>query len=169
MCRLFLYAIFLRASTENIMVVFLSFNQIQETCVFMTKNQILLQAEVLFYNKGFGTATMREIASAVGIEAASLYNHFKSKEEILAAICLNLLQHMNSQVDEIVMTRRTSMARLETFIRFYLKYQVDHWDAFQIVHTEYKHLSDKNLELYKNCATSLSQEYSLFLKRNRRE
>ncbi len=31
---IFVRDFFLRASTENIMVVFLSFNQIQETCVF---------------------------------------------------------------------------------------------------------------------------------------
>lgn len=131
----------------------------------MTKNRILLQAEVLFYNKGYGSATMREIASTVGIEAASLYNHFKSKEEILAAVCLGLLQHMNSQLDEIVMTRRTSMARLETFIRFYLKYQVDHWEAFQITHAEHKHLSDHNLELYKKLRNQFESRILIIIKK----
>lgn len=131
----------------------------------MTKNQILKQAEVLFYNKGYGLATMREIALGVGIEAASLYNHFKSKEEILAAICLDLMQHMNSQLDEIVMTRRTSMARLETFIRFYLKYQVDHWEAFQIGHTEHKHLSDSNLDKYKKFRNQFESRILMIIKK----
>ncbi|HRG68504.1 MAG TPA: TetR/AcrR family transcriptional regulator [Saprospiraceae bacterium] len=131
----------------------------------MTKNRILQQAELLFQAKGFGLATMREIATAVGIEAASLYNHFKSKEEILASICINLLQHLNLQLDEIVMTRRTSLARLETFIRFYLKYQVDHWDAFQITHTEYKHLSDKNLEQYKKLRNQFESRILIIIKK----
>ena len=34
---------------------------------------------------------MREIADAMAIRSASLYNHFGSKEEILYAICLRVM------------------------------------------------------------------------------
>ena len=37
----------------------------------------------LFERDGYDAATMRGLADAVGITAASLYNHFRSKEDIL--------------------------------------------------------------------------------------
>lgn len=40
----------------------------------------------LFAEKGYDTVSVRDIAKAAGIKAASIYNHFKSKDEILETI-----------------------------------------------------------------------------------
>jgi AcrR family transcriptional regulator len=48
-----------------------------------TKQKILNCALNLFCEKGYSETSIRDIASAVGIKAGSLYNHFSSKEEIL--------------------------------------------------------------------------------------
>ena len=48
-----------------------------------TKQKILTCAAILFAEKGFTETTTRELAEAVGIKAASLYNHFPSKTAIL--------------------------------------------------------------------------------------
>lgn len=40
----------------------------------------------LFFERGFPATTMREIGLACGISAAALYNHFASKEQLLASI-----------------------------------------------------------------------------------
>ena len=55
-----------------------------------TTERILDAATVLFSEKGYHATTMREIASAVGIKAASLYNHFPGKEDVLHRIELRL-------------------------------------------------------------------------------
>jgi len=51
-----------------------------------TKDRIIYAAIVLFSGKGYSKVSMRDIAKNVGIKAASLYNHFKSKEEILHSL-----------------------------------------------------------------------------------
>lgn len=51
-----------------------------------TKDTIMCQALTLFANRGYEGVSMRDIASAVGIKAASLYNHFSSKEDIFNSI-----------------------------------------------------------------------------------
>ncbi len=51
-----------------------------------TKERIIDAAINLFAEKGFAETSTREIAQMVGVTAASLYNHFVSKEEILQAI-----------------------------------------------------------------------------------
>jgi len=50
------------------------------------REQILDEAVRLFSAKGYARASLREIADAVGIQKASLYHHFPSKELILVAI-----------------------------------------------------------------------------------
>ena len=40
----------------------------------------------LFSKKGYTGVSMREIATAVGIKGASIYNHFKGKQEVFEAI-----------------------------------------------------------------------------------
>lgn len=51
-----------------------------------TRDVIVHKALNLFSKKGYDGVSMRDIAAAVGIKAASLYNHFKSKEDIFDGI-----------------------------------------------------------------------------------
>lgn len=51
-----------------------------------TRDAIVHKALNLFSEKGYDGVSMRDIAAAVGIKAASLYNHFKSKEDIFDGI-----------------------------------------------------------------------------------
>ena len=48
-----------------------------------TKDRILDEALTLFSEKGYANVYVGEIAARVGIKAPSLYNHFKSKDEII--------------------------------------------------------------------------------------
>lgn len=56
------------------------------------KNIIIETASSLFYDKGYNSTGINEIISESGIAKATLYNHFKSKDEI----CLAYLQFMNN-------------------------------------------------------------------------
>ena len=51
-----------------------------------TKQRILIEALILFSEKGYGPVTVAQIANAVGIKASSLYNHYVSKQNIFDAI-----------------------------------------------------------------------------------
>lgn len=48
--------------------------------------QILDAAAELFSEQGYGAATTRQIADAVGVRQASIYYHFSNKQEILAEL-----------------------------------------------------------------------------------
>ncbi len=52
-----------------------------------TEARILEVASRLFYERGYHATTMRDLATGVGIKAASFYNHFSSKQEILMRVC----------------------------------------------------------------------------------
>ena len=51
-----------------------------------TKDKIFYTALDLFSQRGFSGVSIREITREVGIKESSLYNHFKSKDEILESI-----------------------------------------------------------------------------------
>lgn len=51
-----------------------------------SRTRILDSAAQLILDKGFAATSMRDIASSVGVKAASLYHHFSSKDEIFTAI-----------------------------------------------------------------------------------
>ncbi|GAC1369107.1 MAG: TetR/AcrR family transcriptional regulator [Hymenobacter sp.] len=49
-------------------------------------------ATALFRAQGFAATSMRELTTALGLEAGSLYSHIKSKEEILHRVCFGLAE-----------------------------------------------------------------------------
>jgi AcrR family transcriptional regulator len=55
------------------------------------KNRITETASFLFYKNGYNSTGINQIIAETGIAKATLYNHFKSKEEI----CLAYLQFKN--------------------------------------------------------------------------
>lgn len=51
-----------------------------------TKEKIMSRAILLFSERGYDNVSVRDIAAAAGIKAASIYNHFPSKNDILKSI-----------------------------------------------------------------------------------
>lgn len=65
------------------------------------KQEICITAARLFKQKGYSAVTMRDLAAAVGVKAASLYNHISSKEEILNEVILTIAQQFTEGIEEI--------------------------------------------------------------------
>lgn len=51
-----------------------------------TRDLIVQRADALFYEGGFEATSFAEIAAAVGISRGNFYHHFKTKDDILAAV-----------------------------------------------------------------------------------
>ena len=60
-----------------------------------TKEKITEEALTLFAEKGYKGTSVKNIADAVGIKDASLYNHFKSKQEIFDSIVELIMKHIS--------------------------------------------------------------------------
>jgi AcrR family transcriptional regulator len=70
-----------------------------------TKEIIIIKALALFSDKGYEGVSMRDIAGAAGIKAASLYNHFKSKEDIFNSIIAEMLKRYEEAETKMNMPR----------------------------------------------------------------
>lgn len=75
-----------------------------------TKERIFEAAIDLFAQNGFDATSMREIAEAVGIKKASMYSHFKSKDEILKKIVeypmarIGMVGPQNVETEELIVS-----------------------------------------------------------------
>ncbi|OLC32560.1 MAG: hypothetical protein AUH31_00660 [Armatimonadetes bacterium 13_1_40CM_64_14] len=56
------------------------------------RSQILAAAALIFARKGFDRATIADIAQAAGLAEGSIYNYFRSKDELLAHLPRQLAQ-----------------------------------------------------------------------------
>jgi len=66
-----------------------------------TKARILKEALRLIADRGYEATTMNEIAASVGIKAASLYAHYKSKEELFLKVLESALEDWEGLVDGV--------------------------------------------------------------------
>ncbi len=65
-----------------------------------TKEKIKKIGFDLFAEQGYSNTSMNEIAEAVGIKKASLYAHFKGKDQLFLAIYHDLTQEFDSCMDK---------------------------------------------------------------------
>jgi AcrR family transcriptional regulator len=64
------------------------------------KSQIRQAAVVLFSERGFYGTGMEDIAGQIGMRASSLYNHVRSKHDLLAAIMIETMQELIEGFDQ---------------------------------------------------------------------
>ncbi len=79
-----------------------------------TEDKLFYTALDLFAEKGFMNVGIRDIANTVGIKSPSIYNHFKSKDELLEKIYQHfhkLAQATNLKNDALLSTIKQSPPR----------------------------------------------------------
>lgn len=106
------------------------------------KDIIVKAGAALFREKGFGAASMRDLAENIGIEAASLYNHIRSKNEILESICFAVANRFNTHFDEADTVNDPVLAKVETILRFHIQQMIDNHEEVIVSDREWKHLDE---------------------------
>lgn len=81
-----------------------------------TKDNIIYQALTLFADRGYEGVSMRDIAGSVGIKASSLYNHFKSKEDIFKSI----IDEMSKRYEEAVLKMQVPHGEMNSVLETYM-------------------------------------------------
>lgn len=114
------------------------------------KEVIVAKAAALFREKGFKAASMRDLAEAVGVEAASLYNHIKSKTELLHELCFGVANSFMHKMEEVEYKRISAIEKVEELIRFHINEMINNYEEVYVSDREWKHLSDPYLSNFQN-------------------
>ena len=65
------------------------------------RQQIMIAAKRVFYNKGFAKVTMEDIAREAELSPGTLYLYFKSKDELCASLSVRILQYLNIRLRHV--------------------------------------------------------------------
>ncbi len=109
------------------------------------KEQVIRKAAELFKDKGYAAASMRDLAQLLGIEAASLYSHIKSKEEILQSLCFDMAAEFRKSLEEVEKQNATSIDKLRNGIIAHIQVMAKDLTASAVFMNEHRHLSQPYL------------------------
>ncbi|WP_109302645.1 TetR/AcrR family transcriptional regulator [Aquimarina sp. AU474] len=119
------------------------------------KEEIINAASILFKEKGYSAVTMRDLAKAMGIKAASLYNHIQSKQEILATIIIDLAEMFTNGMNQIVNSDENTIQKLEKIIDLHIDVTLRNADGLASLNNDWMHLEEENLQYFEK----MRQEY----------
>jgi AcrR family transcriptional regulator len=124
---------------------------------------ILQKAAAMFREKGFTATSMRDLAEAVGIEAASLYNHIRSKNEILEAICFDVANRFNTNMDSIEAGNQKPINKVETLLRFHIQQMITNYEEVYVSDREWKHLDEPYLSNFHTQRRSYRKRFAAII------
>ena len=107
------------------------------------KEQIIATATNLFKNNGYAGTSMRDLANEVGIEAASIYSHLNSKDEILQAICFGMANKFLLHIDSVLEKEECSYKeKLNLAIQGHVSIITDDINATSVFWNEWKYMQE---------------------------
>lgn len=116
-----------------------------EAVAISRRDQVIQTAAELFREKGYVGSSMRDLAQMLGIEAASLYSHIRSKEEILRILCFELADKFRTSLQGVEDTNTTWSAKLRLGITGHIAVMADNLTASAVFMNEHRHLSEPYL------------------------
>ena len=109
------------------------------------KEQVIRRAAELFREKGYVASSMRDLAQKMGIEAASLYSHIRSKEEILQSLCFDMAAEFRKSLEEVEKQNLTASEKLRKGIIGHVQVMAKDLTASAVFMNEHRHLSQPYL------------------------
>ncbi len=97
----------------------------------------------LFAREGYAAVSMRRIAAEVGVQAGALYNHVRTKQDLLADLMVEHLENLIAAWEEEP-PAADPVAALERFTRFHIRYHLGREDEVFIAYMELRSLDAGN-------------------------
>ena len=117
------------------------------------KQEIIRTAAELFKERGYSAVTMRDLAAALGIKAASLYNHISSKQELLKEIIIAIAEEFTEGMTSIRSSNLSTLEKLKEIIALHVTITSKNTDGMASLNNDWMHLEeqlDYYLELRQN-------------------
>ncbi len=122
------------------------------------KDEIIKTAAKLFKEKGYSAVTMRDLATEMGMKAASLYNHINSKQEILKEIIISLAEEFTSGLQEIQKSNKSNIDKLKDVVELHVNITSKNTYGMASLNNDWMHLEEK-LEYYLQLRSNYEDEF----------
>jgi AcrR family transcriptional regulator len=98
----------------------------------------------LIHKHGYEAMSLRQLASEVGIQAGSLYNHITTKQELLFDLIKTHMDELLQETDRALKGIERPHDQLKAFIAFHLDYHTLHRKEVFISYSELRSLEPGN-------------------------
>ncbi|PKP71386.1 MAG: TetR/AcrR family transcriptional regulator [Alphaproteobacteria bacterium HGW-Alphaproteobacteria-4] len=134
----------------------------------ITGPRIRAEAQRLFARHGFAAVSMRQIAAAVGLQAGALYLYTPDKESLLFDL---LKGHMDDLLAAWAAAPQASspLARLERFVRFHIRFNLDRAEAVFLSYMELRNLGPDNFAAIEALRRAYENELETILRSGQAE
>ena len=133
------------------------------------KQQVIAMAEKLFSRKGYLATSVRDLANELDIEAASLYSHVKSKEELLWTIADRSAKAFFDSVLPLTQQSLPVKEKLTQMIIAHVQVIADHIEASAVFFREWKHLGEEKRAAYSKTRAEYEQAWRDVVKKGMEE
>ncbi|WP_124980189.1 TetR/AcrR family transcriptional regulator [Nonlabens xiamenensis] len=127
------------------------------------KSQILKIAAQLFKERGYSAVTMRDLANAMGMKAASLYNHISGKQEILSLLILKVAKEFTLGMDRVKSDQKfagpSSAKQAEQLIALHIRIAITYTNELAVLNNDWMHLEGREYELYMEMRKQYEQDF----------
>ncbi len=134
-----------------------------EKLIINRKEQITETAAKLFRKKGFIATTMRDLAAELGIEAASIYHHVKSKEELLETICFDMANKFIMNAKEVNDIYFNAEEKLRLAIKLHIETITLNQNKSAVFLQEWRNLSEPNLSKFKMLRDQYENQFTIII------
>jgi AcrR family transcriptional regulator len=109
------------------------------------RDEILDAAARVFRRRGYGAATVEDIANELGILKGSLYHYIKSKQELLYAVVIDPLRAANDAFDEVLSEGGSVETRIRKAVEAHMEVIQDQFPRLSIALIERLELPEAQL------------------------
>lgn len=126
------------------------------------KSEIIRIAAKLFKEKGYSAVTMRDLAAEMGIKAASLYNHIRSKEDILNTIIISIAEAFTDGMKLIKASNDHCKEKLRQIIELHVRLSSQNIYGMASLNNDWMHLQNQQ-EYYKVLRANYENDFRKIL------
>ena len=89
-----------------------------------------------FAHRGYDQTTMQELAASLGVATGALYHYFAAKEQLLRAICDQLMEPLLESAQALVAVEAEPADRLRALVRLWVAHVCAHRDHMVVFQQE---------------------------------
>src|SRR5215210_5888466 len=104
--------------------------------------EVVLGAARVFAERGYDQTSVPELAEALGLAAGSLYHYFGGKEQLLRAICDQLMDPLLERAEALLAEPREPAEELRALVRLWVEHVVTH-RAHMLVFQQERHVIER--------------------------
>lgn len=90
------------------------------------RREVVATAAKLFAERGYDGTSMGDLTAATGLAAGGLYHYIEGKDDLLIAICDELLEPLLARAREIVATEAPPVEQLRELVEAWVAHVVEH-------------------------------------------